>query len=66
MRTCKWYVSIEQVECGDPAPHSVRVRTKATDVTVDLCDRHKSVNDERFAAIRAAQKAARKSATSTV
>ena len=51
-RTCQWYVSIEQTECGEPAPHRVKVKTKVTQAYVDLCDEHKAVHDETFARIR--------------
>jgi hypothetical protein len=56
--TCKWYVSIEQPECGKSAPHRVKVKTAATQATVDLCDEHYAVHNDNFARIRAARKAA--------
>lgn len=49
---CKWYVSIEQPECGDPAPYKVTVKGRVTQATVDLCDKHKALHDEKFARLR--------------
>lgn len=53
VETCKWYVSFEQPECGDPAPYRVLVRGKVTKATVPLCNKHKGEHDRNFAAIRA-------------
>lgn len=50
--TCKWYVSIEQPECGEPAVAKVRVKGKVTQAVVDLCIKHKSMHDENYARLR--------------
>jgi hypothetical protein len=55
---CKWYVSVETPECGKEAPYRVKVKTKVTTATVDLCEEHKAVHDRAFAQIRAEREAA--------
>lgn len=55
-KTCGWYVSIQQPECGLDAPYSVRVKGRVTNATVHLCVQHKKIHDENFARIRAARK----------
>ena len=52
MTTCQWYVSVLEPECGKPAPHRVKVKTRVTQAMVSLCDEHKAVHDETFARIR--------------
>ena len=53
--TCKFYVSIEQTECGKPASHKVRTRISRQDsAVVLLCDEHKRKYDEQYARRRAA------------
>lgn len=37
---CKWYVSIDQPECGKKSTEMVRVKTRLVDVTVPLCPQH--------------------------
>lgn len=49
---CKWYISIEQPECGKPAPFKVHVRGKVTNATVDVCQEHKAEHDRQFARLR--------------
>jgi hypothetical protein len=61
VNTCRWYVSIEVPECGKEAPHRVKVKTKVTTATVDLCNEHKALHDENFARIRHERAAANKS-----
>lgn len=58
VETCKWYVSIDEPECGKPAPYAVLVRGKVTKATVPLCNEHKAEHDRNFAAIRAAGRTA--------
>lgn len=56
---CKWYVSIDQPECGLESVAEVRVRTSVADATVPLCRKHKAIHDERAASIRNARREAR-------
>lgn len=56
---CKYFVSIEQPECGKPAPHRVRVPLGKAYASIDLCDEHKAVHDANNAARRAAHRAVR-------
>lgn len=52
--TCKFYVSPEQQECGQPATAKVRTRISGTDsATVLLCDEHKRKYNEQYARRRA-------------
>jgi hypothetical protein len=55
VKTCRWYVSIQQPECGEVASHTVKVKTKVTQATVDLCDSHYAIHNENFAKIRTAR-----------
>lgn len=50
--TCKYYVSVQQPECGKPATHKVKVRNRAGQMIVPLCDEHKAKHDETFARAR--------------
>lgn len=59
--TCKYFVSIQQPECGRPAPHRVQVPLGKSRAWLDLCDEHKAVHDANNAARRAAHRAARDS-----
>lgn len=45
---CKFYISPEEPECGEPAVAQVRVRNRAITATVELCSHHKAVHDEIF------------------
>ncbi|HWI70261.1 MAG TPA: hypothetical protein VNS88_18160 [Nitrospiraceae bacterium] len=51
-RTCKWFVSEAQPECGKPAVAKVRVKGRVTQATVDVCSQHKAEHDESFAKLR--------------
>jgi len=58
---CKWYVSFDHQECGEPAVAEVthviiRGRPKALDEPLPVCFRHKKRNDLRFAQVRASHK----------
>lgn len=50
--TCKWYVSIEEEECGKRAVTDILVRTPTGEMLVPLCTEHKSVHNSRAAEIR--------------
>lgn len=51
-RTCSWFVSEDQPECGEPATSKVKVRGKITQATIDVCPKHKAEHDENFAKLR--------------
>ena len=53
LKTCQWYESPENPECGLVAATTVTVKTKITTAKVNLCDRHKKVHDDNFARARA-------------
>lgn len=53
--TCKWYVSIEEPECGEDALTQVKITNKAGTMVVPLCARHKAVHDEAYARARTAR-----------
>lgn len=50
--TCKWYVSDEKPECGNPAVAKVYIKGKVTRATVDVCAKHKAEHNENFARLR--------------
>lgn len=54
---CKWYISIDEPECGKPAPFKLKVRGKITVAIVDVCDDHKAEHDRLFAKLRTAGRA---------
>lgn len=49
---CKFYVSIEQPECGEVATKSVKVNTPSVVATVPLCEKHVGVANQRGARSR--------------
>ena len=49
---CKFYVSIDQPECGKKPVTVVKVRYKAGMVNVELCDEHLAKHNETFARAR--------------
>lgn len=51
-RTCSWYISEEQPECGAEAVAKVKVKGKVTQATIDVCAKHKAEHDENFAKLR--------------
>lgn len=59
---CQFFVSISTPECGEPGPHTVRVRAGRDESgsiiyrRVHLCHKHKATHDETFANIRAAKR----------
>ena len=52
--TCKWYVSIDQPECGEFAPFKVTIKGKVITAVVSLCPDHKAYHDLQYAKLRAA------------
>jgi hypothetical protein len=50
---CGFYVSPEQPTCGEPAPVTVRVKTKIIDTKVPLCRFHKRKHSNMAAQRRA-------------
>lgn len=59
--TCKWYVSVDKTECGNPAVEIIRkiiVRGHPRDlrVPVPVCHEHQSMHNNRFASARVAAK----------
>lgn len=54
--TCKWFVSDDVPECGEPAVTKVKVRGKVTQATVPVCRKHKAEHDENFAKLRTGSK----------
>jgi hypothetical protein len=56
--TCKWYVSIEEPECGKVATSSVKTKiTRRDSAKVPLCTEHKHKYDEQYARMRVEPKA---------
>lgn len=51
---CKWFISIQEPECGTQGVAKVRIGGRAGQVTVDLCAKHKAQHDVTFARIRTA------------
>jgi len=54
---CKWYVSVDQPECGKPAPFKLKVKGKVTQAVVDVCEDHKALHDREFARLRTSGRA---------
>lgn len=54
-KTCQWYESVENPECGEPATAEVTVKTKITTARVNLCVKHKAQHNENFARARKTQ-----------
>lgn len=57
MNKCRWYVSIEQQECGEPAEAEIthvviRGKPKKLDEPIPVCHVHKQRNAVRFAQVR--------------
>lgn len=62
MDTCKWYVSVEKPECGEPAVATITqilLRSGAIKKLVrpmGVCSTHKAESDRRSAAMRASRR----------
>lgn len=55
METCKWYVSVEKEECGEPAVEKIKRLPggKILPAPLPVCHTHKSRCDRIFAQMRA-------------
>jgi hypothetical protein len=49
---CKWWVSMEQPECGNVATDKIKVKTRIVEATVDVCHEHKVEHNRRGRMVR--------------
>lgn len=56
--SCKWYLSVMEVECGLPADGKAHIKTRTVDVKVPLCKMHLAEQKDNFARIRIEHKKA--------
>ena len=54
--TCKWYISLDEPECGEVAVAKITIRSKIGQATVPVCTEHKAYHDRSFAKIRATER----------